>query len=166
MASWTVWEHERFDTDRRAERAVFVRDGFAFAAFLFGPLWLLAHGMIVILIAYLVVMGGLNAAVSALSDARASAAGSLLLALWFGFEASALRRWSLARRGWHMTAVVEARHRLSAERRYFEARLAAEPPAAEPPGAPPAAAGPQTAAAPWGPRPGDPPLGVFPEGPR
>jgi hypothetical protein len=61
MAIWTVWEHDRHGAER-GDRAVFVRDGFSWLAFLFGPLWLIARRMWVVLIAYVVVVVAITAA--------------------------------------------------------------------------------------------------------
>ena len=124
MAVFTIWEHDKFAAARQ-ERAVVVRDGYAFWATVFGPLWLLANGMIVVLIAYLIVVGGSLAAVTMLLGETAAFPISLVLSVWFGFEARALRRWSLARRGWVMATMVEAPNAVEAERRAF----AVEPPA-------------------------------------
>ncbi|MEM6762269.1 MAG: DUF2628 domain-containing protein [Pseudomonadota bacterium] len=167
MAIWTVYEDPDLDDEDQAERAIFVRDGFHWWAFLFGPLWLIANGMIVVLIAYLAVMGAANTlAVEYLGEAAAGPI-SFVLAIWFGFEATNLRRWALARRGRNLIAVVEAEKRVDAERRYYEYRLAPDPsaPLSDPDDPSPA---------PWGPRPpsfaGQPPdrpvLGLFPEIPR
>lgn len=160
MAVWTVFEHDKFaDDGERAERAVFVRDGFACLAFVFGPLWLLTHRMVVVLIGYIVVIGAANiAAAESLGD-EASFFVSLILSIWFAFEATALRRWALARRGWRLVAVVEARRRIEAERRYYTDRLADEDTAGSPDRLP--------TPMPWGtPEPAPVPLGLFPEAPR
>ncbi len=161
MAVWTVWEHDKFEPDtRKAERAIFVRDGFSWWASLFGPLWLLRHGMIVVLIGYLVIMGAANFAAAEQLGEVATFYVSAVLTLWFGFEARALRRWALARRGWRMMDVVEARRRVDAERRYYAERLASE--AAGAPGPRVAPVTPQ----PWGAVHSQPVLGLFPEHPR
>lgn len=162
MAIWTVFEHEKFGPEKRIERAVFVRDGFSFLAFLFAPLWLLAHGMIIVLIGYLALSIGASYAAATLFSAELSYWVSFLISFWFGFEAAGARRWALTRRGWQMMGVVEGRRRSDAERRYYENRLAPDPVADET--ARPAtgslvlphAALPSDAAV----------LGLFPEGPR
>src|ERR1700738_2025468 len=46
------------------ERFIFVRDGFSFAALLFGPLWMLRHRMWLGLLGYGVVVGGLSLGLS------------------------------------------------------------------------------------------------------
>ena len=42
------------------ERFVFVRDGFSFWALLFGPLWMLRHRMWLVLLGYVLLVGGLD----------------------------------------------------------------------------------------------------------
>ncbi|MEM7694867.1 MAG: DUF2628 domain-containing protein [Pseudomonadota bacterium] len=118
MAVFTVWEHDKFG-ERRREKTIIVRDGFSWRALVFGPLWLIAHGMVVVLLGYLVVMAG--AAFGALSlGEQAVAPIMLVMAVWFGFEARSLHRWALARRGFRLMAMIEAKTRLDAERRYFD----------------------------------------------
>jgi len=173
MGIWTVWEHDRYDEDERIEKAVFVRDGFSWLAFLLPPLWLLANGMILVLIAFVVAAGAVVVAVENTLGAELASLASFATALWFGFEARALRRWSLHRRGWTMTAVVEGKHFPGAERRYVASRLeeraappSSDPGSASPPPLPPSAGGPSRGASapgePWG-APASPVLGVFPE---
>lgn len=174
MAIWTVWEHDRYDDDERLERAVFVRDGFAWLAFLVPPLWLLANGMIVVFLLFAVVAGGVVVGLGEVLGEPLAALASFAFAVWFGFEARALRRWALARRGWTMTGVVEAKDFRGAERRYFTSRLAERAAPPKGPAAPPS--GPATPpplprgygagrTAPWG-APSSQVLGVFPEGSR
>ncbi|MEM8663222.1 MAG: DUF2628 domain-containing protein [Pseudomonadota bacterium] len=156
MAIWTVWENEKYG-ERQAERAIFVRDGFSVLAFLFGPLWLLVHGMIITLSGYLLVMFGASIAATTYLSGDAAVWIVLVLMVWFGLEARNLRRWSLASRGWEMTGVVEGRRFVNAERRYYTERLAEDVLAETPQYAVPS---------PWGPRPQQAVLGLFPEGPR
>ena len=61
MAIYAVFEppvRDEEDADY-AERFAFVRDGFSWAAFFFGPLWMLRHLLIIELIAWLVLVGAL-----------------------------------------------------------------------------------------------------------
>jgi hypothetical protein len=119
---WTVWERQN-DGEAAAVNATFVRDSFSWLAFLAPPLWLIANRMLVVFVAL-----GLRvfAAGFAVRETGAGpeilAAAAPVLMLWFGFEARALKRWSLRRRGWTMTGVVEARRLRNAERRYFTER--------------------------------------------
>src|SRR5215467_3446970 len=150
MAVYTVHEPPRRNDDALAhtERFVFVRDGFSWPAFLFGPLWMLRHRLWLAFIVYLFVVFALGAAT------RVAGAGdwvlgiSLLVALLIGFEASTLRRYGLARRGWNTVGVVVGDDLESAERRFFDAWTAGRVPHHALP--PPAASGP-TAPAPSGP---------------
>lgn len=124
MGIWTVWENARHG-EAAPLKARFVKDSFSWAAFLFAPFWLLANGMVAAFVALAVVAAAAGFAAQHFGLApEAVAAGGAVALLWFGFEARGLRRWSLARRGWAMTAVVEARRFRNAERRYLETRVA------------------------------------------
>lgn len=109
----------------RAERLVFVREGFSWAAALFGPLWMLAHRMWLVLIGYIALQLGSEAALAAL---RASPewmmTAFIAIQLAVGFEAAGLRRWTLARKGWRMVGSVTGDSALDCERRFIEAWLA------------------------------------------
>lgn len=128
MAVWTVWEHDKFGA-RKAERARLVRDGFSWGALVFGSLWLAWNGMWLLFVALTVGAVALIGVVSLALSPDVATVVAVGLHVWFGFEARGLRRWSLAGRGWTLTGIVEARKRRTAERRYFEDRLAelAEP---------------------------------------
>jgi hypothetical protein len=155
MAVYTVHQPplRKRQTGHDPMRIAFVRDGFHFWAFLFGPLWMLRHRMWLVLIGYLVVVGGLAAGLSRLGAPSGTAALiSLLIALLVGLEASTLRRWTLARRGWHGLGVVVADDVELAERRFFDAwtgqaPMPAQPSAASAPPAPAAPAAPVPAPA-------------------
>src|SRR6185437_14375463 len=89
------------------QRFVFVRDGFHFWAFLFGPLWLPLRRLWLVLLGYVVV----NALVGVLlfvvgASGGLKFLGSLVVALLLGFEAASLRRWTLTRRRWQMLGFV------------------------------------------------------------
>lgn len=112
------------DAAAAAEDAVFLREGFSPAAFVFAPLWAILRGAwsgLVIWIVAIVVVG--------LAAARLGDAAGLTLylgvALWFGLEARNLRRWHLARRGWQMVGLAAGANRREAEAR-FVAKLAAD----------------------------------------
>ena len=142
MAVYTVHEppRRRGDAQAHAERFVFVRDGFSWPAFLFGPLWMLRHRLWLALIVYLIVVTGLGVALRAVNAGDAAAAVSLLVALLVGFEASSLRRYGLARRNWRNIGIIVGDDLESAERRFFAAW--AGDPAHQPAPPPPPAAGP------------------------
>lgn len=114
------------------ERAVFVREGFGWAAFIFGPLWLLWNrlwlGLLIWLVAELCIIA-LGA--FALTDGSATVWLGLLLQLAFGFEAAQIMRGSLRRRGYRLVDVVHGHRLADAERVYFE-RAVADRPAVSP----------------------------------
>ena len=123
MSVYTVHEPPQRDTGASVdpERFVFVRDGFYFWAFVFGPLWLLWRrlwlALLFYVIAWILVEGALwyfRAGFGAMAAIN-SAFGLLL-----GMEASSLWRWTLARRGWNNLGVVVGDDLESAERRFFQ----------------------------------------------
>jgi hypothetical protein len=159
MSVYTVHEPpQRYADAPDAERFVFVRDGFSFWAFLFGPLWMLRHRMWLVLIGYVVISIAIQILVRA--SGAAAATGSFI-ALLVGLEAGTLRRFTLSRRGWKNIGVVSGDDLEDAERRFFDAwigRAVAQP-------APPAAVA--TPIAPANPMPRAPRapdvVGLFPE---
>ena len=155
MAVYTVHEPPRRNDDALAhtERFTFVRDGFSWPAFLFAPLWMLRYRLWLALIVYLLVVFALGASARALGDGDWLMGISLLVSLLVGFEASTLRRYGLARRGWKVLGVVVGDDLEAAERRFFDAWAAGSVPRpATPPAAGPAASVPS-----------GPIIGLFPE---
>lgn len=126
MRSYTVHEPPNPPTDRlrRADRLVFVREGFSWLAALFTPLWMLVHGMWLVLIIYLVAVVALGAALVAVgAEPQVIVLTILALQIALGFEMGALRRWTLERKGWRMLGAVAGRNRIECERRFFQAWL-------------------------------------------
>ena len=127
MGIYTVLEPPLYgqDAGRHAERFVFVREGFSFAAFIFAPLWMLRHRMWLAFLAYVFVASVL---VLVLRSAEASffarSVVFLLLHLLVGFEASSLRRAALLSRDWRDHGVVAADDLEGAERRFFASWVA------------------------------------------
>ena len=155
MAVYTVHEPPRRNDDALAhtERFTFVRDGFSWPAFLFAPLWMLRYRLWLALIVYLLVVSALGAAARALGDGDWLMAISLLVSLLVGFEASTLRRYGLARRGWKTLGVVVGDDLEAAERRFFDAWAAGGVPRPTTP----------SPAGPAAPVPSGPIIGLFPE---
>lgn len=123
MAIYAVFEPPVRDQEGMdyAERFAFVRDGFSWAAFLFGPLWMLRHLLIIELIGWIVLVAALAVTARVLPlPADATWLLLLLLAILIGLEASTLRQWALRRRGWHELGVVAADDIATAERRFFD----------------------------------------------
>jgi len=130
MRTYTI--HERPDpaADRvdRAEGLVFVKDGFAWTAALFAPIWLLVHRLWWPLLGYVVVGGALQLLQLTLAfDKRWLGLAVLALHLLIGLEADTLRRWSLERRGWRTVGTVSGKTAAECERRFFDAWLPAQP---------------------------------------
>ena len=106
---------------RSTDRFVFVRDGFHFWAFLFGPLWLIAHRLWLALIGWIIAVIALDLMLRQLgAGSSAIVLADIILALLMGFEAASLRRWTLSRNRWSQLDVVVADDEEAAERRFFD----------------------------------------------
>lgn len=125
MPVWTV--HAPPSPGLSAEPAddvILIREGFSWAALLFGPIWTLMHRLWLtsaLWIAAMIVIG--------LVGARFGEAVTWTLVIgflmWFAWEARDFQRARLTHRDWRLVGVVDARNSKMAERRYFE-KLAAE----------------------------------------
>ncbi|HET9715907.1 MAG TPA: DUF2628 domain-containing protein [Pseudolabrys sp.] len=103
-----------------AERFVFVRDGFYFWAFLLAPLWLLVHGLWLALLIYIIFHTAIETGLALAGiSANVQILVGVLIALIIGLEASSIRRWTLARRGWTTVGFVVGDDDETAERRFF-----------------------------------------------
>jgi hypothetical protein len=117
----------KYDTAPDPERFVFVRDGFSFWAFLFGPLWMLRHRMWLILIGYVAAVVAMQLALrQAGASNEMSALAAMLVALLVGIEAGTLRRFTLGRRRFRPLGVIVAEDREAAERRFFDSWVRGE----------------------------------------
>jgi hypothetical protein len=106
-------------------RFKFIRDGFYFWAFVFGPLWLLFKRLWVVLVLYIVAVAVLNAALWLIGVPRATyGLVSLLVHLLVGLEAATLQRWTLGQNNWAQLGVVSGNNFETAERRFFDAWVA------------------------------------------
>ena len=118
MASYVVMEPPAATAAEAADRAVVIRDGFSFLAFLLPPLWLLWHRLW--LEALLAIAA--SVALTALGDTAGlgslGGALSLLVSLFVGLEGQAMRIAALRRRGWQDWGVVEASRQDEADLRY------------------------------------------------
>jgi hypothetical protein len=123
MPVYTVHEPPRRDDEIVAHTArfQFVRDGFHWWAFLFAPLWMLRHRMWLETIAYLALVAGITYGLARIGIGESAGPWvALLLSLLVGLEASSLRRWKLARRGFENLGVVVGEDLDIAERRFFD----------------------------------------------
>jgi hypothetical protein len=104
-----------------ADRFVFLRERFSWAAFLFGPLWMIWRRLWLVLIVYLVVLGLIEFGLRRFGIAsQARFTVFFLIAVLVGIEAVSLRRWTLLRRGWRDRGIVIADDLEMAERRFFD----------------------------------------------
>jgi hypothetical protein len=154
MPVYTVHEPPRRDDEIVAHTArfQFVRDGFHWWALLLTPFWMLRYRMWLELVVYLALVGGITFGLNRLGVADSAGPWvAILLSLLVGLEASSLRRWKLARRGFENLGVVVGEDLDIAERRFFDGwvvqgrRSAApsttspfDPPSVEPRATPPA----------------------------
>ena len=130
MQSYTIHEHPTPPSERidRGERLMFVKDGFSVFAAAFSPVWMIANGLWLVLLGYLVLLAGLQIAFEVLgAGSGTQAAVALGLNLLVGFEADSLKRWTLGRRGWQIVGTVTGENRTVCERRFFEAWLGSVP---------------------------------------
>ncbi len=110
------------------DRAVLVRDGFSWPAFAFTVLWFLFHRLWLAALVVLVGLVALAAAGFVLGLPTGAGLIVSLLAAWLiGLEASSLRRWTLARRGWPARDAVIAATPEEAEARALNRWLEASP---------------------------------------
>lgn len=111
MKIWTA--HEKADAE-----PVLVREGFSFAAMVFGPLWLAIHrAWVPAGLAFL-----LSLVILILARPPAAIVLILGLALLLGFSGWDLVRWSVARRGYLESNVVTGRDEDEANYRLLAAR--------------------------------------------
>jgi hypothetical protein len=144
-------------TPKGAERLVFLREGFSWAAFLVPPLWLIVRRAWRGLLAWIVLVALVIAA--GVAGVRPGNLFWLMLLAnaVIGLEAAWFRAMSLRRRGFRPIGVVVAPSLVEAERQFF----AAWEPDASPPPADALPAQPRAARPAYGRGPNV--LGVFPE---
>jgi Protein of unknown function (DUF2628) len=106
---------------RLTDKFVFVRDGFHFWAFVFGPFWLIWNRLWLATIGWIIVTVGLHLGLSALGAGRlVTWSADLMVALLMGLEAASLQRWTFSRGKWHQLDIVVADDEEAAERRFFD----------------------------------------------
>jgi hypothetical protein len=133
MSVYTVHEPPPRADEQAADphAFVFVRDGFHFWAFLLTPVWMLWHRLWLVFVLYLILVLLVDAAALAAGAAMPAAlAIGALVSLLAGLEASTLRRWTLARRGWKNVGIVIGDDSESAERRFFDSWYDTDAPSA------------------------------------
>jgi hypothetical protein len=109
-----------------AERVVFLREKFSWPALFFTPFWLLWSRLWLGFLGWVVLTVAIMFAMRALGlKEYAGFVAAAIPSLIAGFEATALKRRKLLRRGFREVAVMVADDRDSAERRFFAAWVAA-----------------------------------------
>src|SRR6185312_8720013 len=122
MPVYTVHGPLADGTDVRSttDRFVFVRDGFSFWAFVFGPVWLIYRRLWLALVGYIVLSIAVAVGLSWLHAGFGTRSlVMLLIAILMGLEAASLRRWTLSRGKWRLLDVVVADDEEAAERRFL-----------------------------------------------
>jgi Protein of unknown function (DUF2628) len=130
MQTYTVHEGPQPPSDRidRAEALRFIKDGFAFPAFLAGPIWLLAHRLWLAAFGYAAVAILILAANEWLGLPDLAALAAFVgLHLLIGFEADSIERANLEQKGWSSIGSVSGTSALDCERRFFETWLPGQP---------------------------------------
>jgi hypothetical protein len=126
MHIYSVFEPARpaAGVEERAETLVFVKEGFTWWGFLFGPFWLLFNALWLEFFAAILLGAafGYGLTLFGLRD-QALGAANLLLMLIIGFEGNELRRWRLERKGYNLIAPVAGLSYTDCERRFLDAWL-------------------------------------------
>ncbi|MGO8955645.1 MAG: DUF2628 domain-containing protein [Rhodomicrobium sp.] len=126
MIVYTVHEPGRpaKSLEERADAVVFIKEGFTWWGFLFGPLWLLFNALWFEFAAALLLAAALAAGLAGLGlKDQAASIAYLLLMLIIGFEGNGLLRWRLERKGYSYLASVAGNSFEECERRFFDAWL-------------------------------------------
>jgi hypothetical protein len=126
MIIYTVHEprHPAQNIEERADNVVFIKEGFTWWGFFFGPFWLLFSSLWFELILVLLLSAGFAAGLVQLGlEDQAPGIINTLLMLLIGFEGNDLKRWRLHRKGYTFLASVAGRDFEECERRFFDAWL-------------------------------------------
>jgi hypothetical protein len=130
LSVFTVYEPPLTSGDRadRAERLVFIKDGFIWTAAIVPAIWLLAKRLWLEFFVFVALATALTWGVEAAGAPTAlSVALMVIVQIVLGFEAGALQGAALERRGWRFAGTVADRNRLECERRFLESWLPAQP---------------------------------------
>jgi hypothetical protein len=126
MIVYTVHEPEPHaqSIEERADDIVFVKEGFTWWGFLFGPFWLLFNRLWFEFIAFILLSSAIAAAMKQLGlQEQGQVFVSLFFMFLIGFEGNNLRRWRLERKNYTFLASMAGRDFEECERRFFDAWL-------------------------------------------
>lgn len=102
-----------------AENAIFSKDAFSWAAFFFGPLWLLRHRSWILLGLWLLLHVGIFLLARTGIEIAYLLGLEFAIAILLGLEAGPIQELSLRRRGFIMANVVRGQSLQEAEYRHF-----------------------------------------------
>jgi hypothetical protein len=130
LVVFNVYEPPNASGDRidRAEKLVFVKDGFHWWAALFPAVWFLFKGLWLEFVAFVAgasILAWLFETIGV--DSTASGVVFLVVQVLIGFEAGLIYGSSLERRGWQLQGTVTGRRQADCERRFLESWLASQP---------------------------------------
>ena len=128
MPTYTVHVPSGLENDvERAERTIFVREGFSLPAFLFGPLFLVYRRLWRATLAWCVAAIALSGLTHILGlPVPVTLLLFLVLAVLVGLEANEALRQALGRRGYIGSALVTAATRATVERTFFAGSFATD----------------------------------------
>ncbi len=119
MALYSV--HSKGDALRDA---IFVREGFSLTAFILTVAWALWNRMWIVTAVLVAIMSGFSALGTWFGlNEMATGIINFAISLLFGLEAQDLRRWSLARRGYHQVGLTAGDSLEDAELRFFQSEV-------------------------------------------
>jgi hypothetical protein len=114
------------DPARDTDALVFVKDGFSLWAAILPLPWFLVNRMWLPVLGYLALSIGLSFLTRSLGLSDGAVFPVVLaIGLLIGFEANALRRWSLSRKGYSIVAIGSGATREDCERRVYDKIVAA-----------------------------------------
>jgi hypothetical protein len=121
---YSVYEPANPETDigHRAEKLVFIKDGFAWWAMIAPVIWLIYHRLWLGLIGFLAVLGALHGVMYlfGVTSEDSTALVSMGWSVGFGFLANDIRRLLIERRDYKLVGAIIAHSQTEGERRFFE----------------------------------------------
>lgn len=113
--------YEKPEAPEPTDRVVLLREGFAYWAFVFGPLWLLAKRQWLLLFAFMVIALTIRIGGAAIDlPIQSTMIIEIFLHLMLGYHANDLLAWRLKRKGYRFAGVIAAESPMHAQRRYYE----------------------------------------------
>lgn len=112
---------ERPEAAEPTDRVALLREGFAFWAFVFGAVWLVAKRQWLLLAGYIIAAIALSVLCRAWELSEISVGlVNMWLQVMLAYHASDLQAWALKRKGYRFAGVLVAESEMHAHRRYYE----------------------------------------------